>query len=168
MNKTEKILYIIIAFLLTCILCGTIFALVGKKNVEKKQKESIAQGKAVSLTPPKNNDKISYFDLGFMRISARPEQEKVSPQDEEFSGAVLLIRPWISYSASDVAFFEEISKKKTIVCGIFYDYFSQFSKKELLSQTENIIEENLKNEINSHFSLGKIEEIYFTDYIFFE
>lgn len=170
MNKLEKILSVIIIFLLICILGGTIFFFLNKKSNTENQKELIAQGKAVSLMAPKNNDKISYFDLGFIRILTKSEKETLNQdiQDEENLGTVLLIRPWITYPANDTVFFEEISRKKTIICGIFLNYFSQFSKNELLSQTETLIEENLKKEINSHFSLGKTEGIYFTDYIFLE
>ena len=83
-------------------------------------------------------------------------------------GTILLVTPWISYPSDDTIFFEEISRKKTVIAGIIQDYFSNHSKQELLSQTEVTIEENLLLEINNHLSLGTINQIYFTDFIFLE
>ena len=42
------------------------------------------------------------------------------------------------------------------------------SNDTIINEYENIIEENITNQINSHLSLGKIQGIYFTDYIFLE
>ena len=195
MKLIDKILSIIIVFLLLIIIAVTVVTLSrNKKNLSDEQ-ELVAQGKAVSLMAPKNDDKISYFNLGSIRILTLPDNRGLSlvdnqglslvdnqglslVEDEDTAanieknienlGTVLLITPWISYSSSDTIFFEEISRKKPMLCGIFQNYFSQFSKKELLSQSENIIEENITNQINSHLSLGKIQGIYFTDYIFLE
>lgn len=179
MKLIDKILSIIIVFLLLIIIAVTVVTLSrNKKNLSDEQ-ELVAQGKAVSLMAPKNDDKISYFNLGSIRILTLPDNRGLSPVEDEDTaanieknienlGTVLLITPWISYSSSDTIFFEEISRKKPMLCGIFQNYFSQFSKKELLSQSENIIEENITNQINSHLSLGKIQGIYFTDYIFLE
>ena len=195
MKLIDKILSIIIVFLLLIIIAVTVVTLSrNKKNLSDEQ-ELVAQGKAVSLMAPKNDDKISYFNLGSIRILTLPDNrglslvdnrglslvdnQGLSPVEDEDTaanieknienlGTVLLITPWISYSSSDTIFFEEISRKKPMLCGIFQNYFSQFSKKELLSQSENIIEENITNQINSHLSLGKIQGIYFTDYIFLE
>lgn len=187
MKLIDKILSIIIVFLLLIIIAVTVVTLSrNKKNLSDEQ-ELVAQGKAVSLMAPKNDDKISYFNLGSIRILTLPDNRGLSlvdnqglslVEDEDTAanieknienlGTVLLITPWISYSSSDTIFFEEISRKKPMLCGIFQNYFSQFSKKELLSQSENMIEENITNQINSHLSLGKIQGIYFTDYIFLE
>lgn len=195
MKLIDKILSIIIVFLLLIIIAVTVVTLSrNKKNLSDEQ-ELVAQGKAVSLMAPKNDDKISYFNLGSIRILTLPDNrglslvdnqglslvdnQGLSPVEDEDTaanieknienlGTVLLITPWISYSSSDTIFFEEISRKKPMLCGIFQNYFSQFSKKELLSQSENTIEENITNQINSHLSLGKIQGIYFTDYIFLE
>ncbi len=195
MKLIDKILSIIIVFLLLIIIAVTVVTLSRNKKILSDEQELVAQGKAVSLMAPKNDDKISYFNLGSIRILTLPDNRGLSLVDNqglslvdnqglspienedtadnteeniENLGTILLITPWISYSSSDTIFFEEISRKKPMLCGIFQNYFSQFSKKELLSQSENIIEENITNQINSHLSLGKIQGIYFTDYIFLE
>ena len=145
---------------------GTFFALSKNKKSVKKQKQLISQGKAVSLMAPKNDNQFSYFNLGSLRVLTKSENDSL--QETQNMGTVLLVTPWISYPSDDTIFFEEISRKKTVIAGIIQDYFSNHSKQELLSQTEVTIEENLLLEINNHLSLGTINQIYFTDYIFLD
>ena len=166
MKKLDKILSIIVIILLITIFTGTVFALLKNKKSFQKQKQLISQGKAVSLMAPKNDNQFSYFNLGSLRVLTKPENDSL--QETQNMGTVLLVTPWISYPSDDTIFFEEISRKKTVIAGIIQDYFSDYSKLELLTQTEVKIEENLIKEINNHLSLGKIQQIYFTDYIFLE
>ena len=167
MKKLDKILSIIVIILLITIFAGTVFALLKNKKSFQKQKQLISQGKAVSLMAPKNDNQFSYFNLGSLRVLTKPENDSLQ-ETEQNMGTVLLVTPWISYPSDDTIFFEEISRKKTVIAGIIQDYFSNHSKQELLSQTEVTIEENLLLEINNHLSLGTINQIYFTDFIFLE
>ena len=166
MKKLDKILSIIVIILLITIFAGTVFALLKNKKSFQKQKQLISQGKAVSLMAPKNDNQFSYFNLGSLRVLTKSENDSL--QETQNMGTVLLLTPWISYPSDDTIFFEEISRKKTVIAGIIQDYFSDYSKLELLTQTEVKIEENLIKEINNHLSLGKIQQIYFTDYIFLD
>ena len=166
MKKLDKILSIIVIILLITIFAGTVFALLKNKKSFQKQKQLISQGKAVSLMAPKNDNQFSYFNLGSLRVLTKPENDSLL--ETQNMGTVLLVTPWISYPSDDTIFFEEISRKKTVISGIIQDYFSDYSKLELLTPTEVKIEENLIKEINNHLSLGKIQQIYFTDYIFLE
>ena len=167
MKKLDKILSIIVIILLITIFAGTVFALLKNKKSFQKQKQLISQGKAVSLMAPKNDNQFSYFNLGSLRVLTKPENNSLQ-ETEQNMGTVLLVTPWLSYPSDDTIFFEEISRKKTVIAGIIQDYFSDYSKLELLTQTEVKIEENLIKEINNHLSLGKIQQIYFTDYIFLD
>lgn len=166
MKKLDKFLSILIILLLITILMGTFITIYKNKKSIKKQKQLISQGKAVSLMAPKNDNQYSYFNLGSLRVLTKPENDSL--QETQNMGTVLLVTPWISYPSDDTIFFEEISRKKTVIAGIIQDYFSNHSKQELLSQTEVTIEENLLLEINNHLSLGTINQIYFTDFIFLE
>ena len=166
MKKLDKFLSILIILLLITILMGTFITIYKNKKSITKQKQLISQGKAISLMTPKNNNQNSYFNLGSLRVLTKPENDSL--QETQNMGTVLLVTPWISYPSDDTIFFEEISRKKTVIAGIIQDYFSNHSKQELLSQTEVTIEENLLLEINNHLSLGTINQIYFTDFIFLE
>ena len=166
MKKLDKFLSILIILLLITILMGTFITIYKNKKSITKQKQLISQGKAISLMAPKNNNQNSYFNLGSLRVLTKPENDSL--QETQNLGTILLVTPWISYPSDDTIFFEEISRKKTVIAGIIQDYFSNHSKQELLSQTEVTIEENLLLEINNHLSLGTINQIYFTDFIFLE
>lgn len=166
MKKLDKFLSILIILLLITILMGTFITIYKNKKSITKQKQLISQGKAISLMAPKNNNQNSYFNLGSLRVLTKPENDSL--QETQNMGTILLVTPWISYPSDDTIFFEEISRKKTVIAGIIQDYFSNHSKQELLSQTEVTIEENLLLEINNHLSLGTINQIYFTDFIFLE
>ena len=166
MKKLDKFLSILIILLLITILMGTFITIYKNKKSITKQKQLISQGKAISLMAPKNNNQNSYFNLGSLRVLTKPENDSL--QETQNLGTILLVTTWISYPSDDTIFFEEISRKKTVIAGIIQDYFSNHSKQELLSQTEVTIEENLLLEINNHLSLGTINQIYFTDFIFLE
>ena len=144
MKKLDKILSIIVIILLITIFAGTVFALLKNKKSFQKQKQLISQGKAVSLMAPKNDNQFSYFNLGSLRVLTKSENDSLQ-ETEQNMGTVLLVTPWISYPSDDTIFFEEISRKKTVISGIIQDYFSDYSKLELLTQTEVKIEENLKS-----------------------
>ena len=154
-----KILVAIIAFLLLIILLGTIFGLLNKKN--HTPEKLIAKGKAVSLMAPANTEEVSYFELGTLRIST------ASAKSQE-GGAILVLSPWLAYPAGDTVFFEELSRKSGALKGIFQAYFSTRTKNQLLSETEEKIEQIIKEQINADLALGKISDIYFTDYLFLE
>ena len=155
----NKILIIIIAFLAAVILLGTLFAFLNKK--QQTPEHLISQGKAVSLMAPSDSDEVSYYELGTLRVST-------ASSDSEESGTIMVLTPWLAYPAGDTVFYEELSRKNGSLRGIFMAYFSSRTKNQLLSETEEKIEELLREEINADLALGKISDIYFTDYLFLE
>lgn len=154
----NKILTIIIAFLIVVIALGTIFAFLNKKR--QTPEVLISQGKAVSLMAPSDTSEVTYFELGTIRIS--------TAADDSTPGTILIVSPWLAYPAGDTVFYEELSRKSGALKGLFSAYFSARTKNQLLSETEEKIEELLRDEINADLSLGKISDIYFTDYLFIE
>ncbi len=155
----NKILLVIIAVLLFIILSGTIAVLAGKKK--QTPEVLISQGKAVSLMAPSNTDEVSYFELGTLRIST-------AQADSDEGGSLMVLSPWLAYPAGDTVFFEELSRKSGAMKGIFQAYFSARTKNQLLTETEEKIEQIIKQEINADLALGQISDIYFTDYLFLE
>jgi flagellar basal body-associated protein FliL len=155
----NRILLCIIAGILVLILIGTIIGLAGKKK--QTPELLISQGKAVSLMAPSNTEEVSYFELGTIRISC-------AAADSEEGGSLMVITPWLAYPAGDTVFYEELSRKSGSIKGIFQAYFSARSKNQLLTETEEHIEAVIKDEINADLALGKISDIYFTDYLFLE
>ena len=162
-KKLNKILTIIILILVTIILAGTVFGLV--KKITATPDKLISEGKAENLLPPEETPDTSYFELGTMRLS--PEQEGTE-EDSEKMGTVMIITPWLAYPTGDTVFYEEIARKQSVIKSIFRSYFSQHTKTEILSETEEIITAKLLKQINDKLSLGRISNIYFTDYLFLE
>ena len=158
-NLLNKILFKIIIFLLSVISAGTVFGLLNKKN--QAPEVLISQGKAQSLMAPADTTEVSYFELGRLRIST-------AQTDSQEGGSIIVLSPWLAYPAGDTVFFEELSRKSGSIKGIFQSYFSARTKNQLLTETEEHIEAVIKEEINADLALGKISDIYFTDYLFLE
>ena len=159
--KLDYILYAIIIGLLIVLIIGTITGLANKRNSEPEV--LLQQGKAVNLSKPANTDIVSYYEIGKIRI-VTPSEE---PENEQ-EGCVLVVNPWLSYAEGDTVFYEEIARKRGVIKGICTTYFSERSKEYLLSITETKVEQELMELINAQLSLGKIQDLYFTDYIFLE
>lgn len=159
--KLDYILYAIIIGLLIVLIIGTITGLANKRNSEPEV--LLQQGKAVNLSKPANTDIVSYYEIGNIRI-VTPSEE---PENEQ-EGCVLVVNPWLSYAEGDTVFYEEIARKRGVIKGICTTYFSERSKEYLLSITETKVEQELMDLINAQLSLGKIQDLYFTDYIFLE
>lgn len=159
--KLDYILYAIIIGLLIVLIIGTITGLANKRNSEPEV--LLQQGKAVNLSKPANTDIVSYYEIGNIRI-VTPSEE---PENEQ-EGCVLVVNPWLSYAEGDTVFYEEIARKRGVIKGICTTYFSERSKNHLLSITEKKVEQELIELINAQLSLGKIQDLYFTDYIFLE
>lgn len=155
----NKILLCVIAAILVIILIGTLIGLTGKKK--QTPEALIAQGKAVALMEPADTDEVAYFELGTIRVST-------ASADSEEGGTIMVLSPWLAYPAGDTVFYEELSRKSGAIKGSFQAYFSARTKNQLLSETEEKIVQVLKEEINADLALGKISDIYFTDYLFLE
>ena len=159
--KLDYILYAIIIGLLIVLIIGTITGLANRRNSEPEV--LLQQGKAVNLSKPANTDIVSYYEIGNIRI-VTPSEE---PENEQ-EGCVLVVNPWLSYAEGDTVFYEEIARKRGVIKGICTTYFSERSKDHLLSITETKVEQELMELINAQLSLGKVQDLYFTDYIFME
>ena len=159
LDLLNKILLGIIASLLFFILIVTIAGLILSKN--NTPEALISQGKAVSLMAPSDTDEVAYFELGTIRIST-------ARSDSEESGTIMIISPWLAYPAGDTVLYEELSRKSGLIKGIFQAYFSARTKNQLLTETEERISQIIIEEINADLALGKISDIYFTDYLFLE
>ena len=159
--KLDYILYAIIIGLLIVLIIGTITGLANKRKSEPEV--LLQQGKAVNLSKPANTDIVSYYEIGKIRI-VTPSEE---PENEQ-EGCVLVVNPWLSYAEGDTVFYEEIARKRGVIKGICTTYFSERSKNHLLSITEKKVEQELVELINAQLSLGKVQDLYFTDYIFLE
>lgn len=165
-DKLNKILIGIIGALALVILVGTVVGLTKKKQQEPEV--LISKGKAENLAPPADTNVVAYYDLGKIRVVTAAPNKTKSNNNENAIGTPMVIDPWLAYPEGDTVFYEELARKQGVLKGIFQNYFTSHSKNDLLSATETIINEELLLEINAQLSLGKVLDIYFTDYLFLE
>ena len=165
LSKSDIILFSIIAALVLVILLGTVIGFASKKAEPGKNLRDADPAPTVreieNLNKHSDSKIAAYTGLGTIRCLT-------APQDEEDIGTSVVITPWLSYPEDDTVFFEELARKRLLITSVFTTYFSSYTKTELLSRTEDKIKEDLQNKINEQLSLGKILQIYFTDYIFLE
>ena len=173
-NKLNKVLLYIIAGLVLIIIAGSVFGFIKKSN--NTPEVLISKGKAENLVAPVNTDDVAYFELGRIRIIPETTQNTLSKDEKSVSdenetdsvNTVMIISPWLAYPAGDTVFYEEIARKQGVIKSIFTSYFSMRTRDQILSETEEKIIEVLMEEINEKLSLGKISNIYYTDYLFLE
>ena len=166
--KLNTVLYSIIIALVIVLIIGTITGLV-KKNESPSDEVLLQQGKAINLSAPANTDFVAYYEIGSIRIvTSKNSNNEVNSQNDLENTCVLVVNPWVSYAEGDTVFYEEIARKRGVIKGICTTYFSERSKEYLLSITETKVEQELMELINAQLSLGKIQDLYFTDYIFLE
>ncbi|MCQ2572281.1 MAG: hypothetical protein MJ182_00110 [Treponema sp.] len=152
----DKILVGVIIFLCVVILLGTVFGLLNGHRPSEELRNSDPSPASISSLNKHTTDKIAaYSDLGQIRSSTK-------------ENTTIIITPWLSYPENDTVFFEEISRKRLIIKSIIKNYFTNYSQKELFEMTEPKIKNDLLEEINNQFTLGKISAVYFSEYIFLQ
>lgn len=166
-SKTQLVLILIIFVLVCIIFFGTIIGLVTKKAAPGKNLRNAdpePTTREIENLNKKLDDKIdAYTGLGTIRCITAPAAD-----DEEDIGTAVVITPWLAYPEGDTVFYEELARKRLLITGIFTNYISTRTKEQLLSTTEDKIKSEILEQINAQMSLGRVSQIYFTDYIFLE
>lgn len=78
----------------------------------------------------------------------------------------LVISVWFNYKKDDTQFYEELSSKSAQIKSLISAYFSKNTKEYFLNLGEENVKKQLLSIINEHLVLGKIENLYFSEYIF--
>ena len=163
----NKILVAVAVGIAAVIVAGTGIAFATKSvSFEKdfRSADPAPTEKQIQNLNRRSEEKIdAYSGLGTLR--AVTLSDPAIPDD---AGVPVVITPWFSYPQGDTVFYEELSQKRLLISGIITNYFSSHTKKQLLTLTEESIKSELLEKINAQLSLGKIIQIYFTDYIFLE
>lgn len=164
-ERINNILYLVIFALGLIIILGTIIGfLTHKAKLGKNLRTPDPSPSEIeSLNRANGTNLAAYTGLGTFRITTKPQTE-----EEGDYGNLLVLSPWFSYPQEDIAYFEELSRKRVVISGIITNYFINKNKAEILDIPEDKIKADLLEEINGQLSLGKIEELYFTEYIFLD
>lgn len=158
-----KILAIIALLLVAVIVCGTLVAFATDKahpGIHLRTIESPAD--STEKATSKNHSAVASF-TGIKQIRAFTK-----PNPQNSNGTLVIVTPWFNYPSDDTAFFEELSRKSGIMTSLIVMYFSDHTQEDLVSMGERKVKNDLRDTLNEQLVLGKISEIYFTDYIFFE
>jgi flagellar basal body-associated protein FliL len=173
----ERILYITAIAVACAIAAGTVLAFaLGKAHpgaaVRERQpvpSEQAAVPAGVTGAPPitpqkgaQRTDKThAYMSLGQIRAQVKQDSAQADPQ-------VVVVSPWFLYPPNDAPFYEELSAKSRKLPIVVFDYFSRHTLKELLQKGETAVKGDIISLINAELTLGKIPELYFDEYLFFD
>ncbi|MDE5897687.1 MAG: hypothetical protein K2H09_00235 [Treponemataceae bacterium] len=103
----------------------------------------------------------SFTGLGQIRAATAPEADGTD-------GVTVVVVPWLAYIDGDTAFYEELSRKSSVLKGLMGDYFSSRTAAQLRQEGEAAVKAALLRTMNGRLVLGQIQAIYFTDYLFLE
>ncbi|MCR5764034.1 MAG: hypothetical protein K6G00_11705 [Treponema sp.] len=159
----DYVLTVILICIIAFIAAGTVYALAVKKSsIGHQYRKADPTPKQVINSSLKTSSKVSAFnELGQIRTITK------SP-DNEHTGVLVIVNPWFSYNANDTILLEELSQKSQQEKAIIINYFGQNTKADLLAKGEDTVKEEIKNLLNEQMILGKIQQVYFSEYIFFE
>lgn len=158
----NKILTYIIYVLAGIIVFCTITAfLAGKASFGKTYRYKDPSG-INELSKKESKDLKEYKEFGSLRAVTKPESDELS------RGATLVVTPWFAYKNADSAFYEELSNKKKNISSIILSYFAENTRNELYSKGEKKVKAEIMSLINEQLVLGKIDAVYFDEYIFLD
>lgn len=144
MNRTERILAVIIASLLVIIVSGTAFAVLTGARARKLARDAV----------PMTEEQAGVFD-GIGRIRARTAGKP---------GAVVIVDIAFPFDAGNRQFHEELVQKRGELRAAATAFFSGKQAGELGPANEATIKAALRDTLNRLLSLGRIDELYFSQF----
>ncbi|MCR5699311.1 MAG: flagellar basal body-associated FliL family protein [Treponemataceae bacterium] len=149
-SRLNSILYgCICAVLLIIITVSLIFF---GKDVNRK-KALISQNEQI-LEKQSESKSTFYSDFGKIRTFTC-DSTKVP----------VVFVPVFKYEKDNAPLFEEICQKKTKLQNIMASYFTDKTKKQLNSIGDEVLKNQILVQINSELSMGKIEDLYFEEFL---
>ena len=156
-NSINKMLSIILLALFAVILFMTITAFI---SVKTKSKKNLQNSKSSFEVSESKDDTLKVFaGLGRIRCSLKPEG------DTDVRCPVV-ISPWFNYDKNDIQFYEELSKKAPLFKSLISSYFANGTKTHFQKIGEEQVKKEILSILNEHLVLGKIDELFFSEYIF--
>jgi flagellar basal body-associated protein FliL len=177
----SRILTGIVFMLVLCLAGGTIYALLFNRDN--------AEPRAPAGTPPEG---LPAEDAAPDTASSKAAPLGAAPQktadggqesawNETFTGigrlraataapesAAVILTITFPYNARDKAFAEELNLRIPNFRAVTLEYFRSFSREELRRMNENAIKTEMLRRFNAVLRLGRIETLYFKDYMIVE
>ncbi|MBQ1983319.1 MAG: flagellar basal body-associated FliL family protein [Spirochaetaceae bacterium] len=150
-----------INYFLILLLCGILFVIifVSAFVLCSKPEDKINEYRKVDnpVNLQKSVDYSVFSDFGRLRTFTAD-----NPQ------IPVVVLPFISYKTENSFLYEELCQKQRKIRTIILQFFTQKTQKELFSMGEEIVKSELLTLINEELAMGKIEALYFEEYIFLE
>ena len=150
-----------INYFLILLLCGILFVIifVSAYFLFSKPEDKINEYRKVDnpVNLQKSVDYSVFSDFGRLRTFTAD-----NPQ------IPVVVLPFVSYKTENSFLYEELCQKQRKIKSIILQYFTQKTQTELFSMGENFVKEQILQLINNELSMGKIEALYFEEYIFLE
>lgn len=156
-NSINKILSIILLALFAVLLFMTITAFISVKIKSKKNLQNSKSSFEVSES--KDDTRKVFAGLGRIRCSLKPE-------GDTNIRCPVVISPWFNYDKNDIQFYEELSKKAPLFKSLISSYFANGTKTHFQKIGEEQVKKEILSILNEHLVLGKIDELFFSEYIF--
>lgn len=159
-KNTVKLLLLILIVMAFIILIFTLGSLIrGKGHIYSAYRKPDPSPMTIEKPDEeKNENLVSYNKLGQLRIRTKSLKEGDS--------SILVLSPWFACRKDDTALFEELSQKDRMLKSIFMEYFASYTESQLRSMGEKQVKEELLSLINKELVLGKINALYFDEYMF--
>ena len=155
-NSINKILSIILLALFAVLLFMTITAFI---SVKTKSKKNLQNSKSSFEVSESKDDTLKVFaGLGRIRCSLKPE-------GDTNVRCPVVISPWFNYDKNDIQFYE-LSKKAPLFKSLISSYFANGTKTHFQKIGEEQVKKEILSILNEHLVLGKIDELFFSEYIF--
>ena len=156
-NSINKILSIILLALFAVLLFMTITAFI---SVKIKSKNNLQNSKSSFEISESKDDTLKVFaGLGRIRCSLKPE-------GDTNVRCPVVISPWFNDDKNDIQFDEEPSKKAPLFKSLISSYFTNGTKTHFQEIGEEQVKKEILSILNEHLVLGKIDELFFSEYIF--
>lgn len=159
-----RILTGLVLVLVLCLAGGTIYVLFFKgagvetdSGVARPASESAAPDTAPQAAGGREREWGETFTIGRIRAAT------AAPDD-----AAVILTITFPYYADDKAFAEELSLRVPDFRAIALEYFRSFSREELRQMNEQAIKTEILRRFNAVLRLGRIETLYFRDYMIVE
>ena len=150
-----------INYFLILLLCGILFVIifVSAFILCSKPEDKINEYRKVDnpVNLQKSVDYSVFSDFGRLRTFTSDK-----PQ------IPVVVLPFLSYKTENTFLYEELCQKQRKIKSIILQFFTQKTQKELFSMGEEIVKSQILLLINNELSMGKIEALYFEEYIFLE
>ena len=147
--RLERALKVAAAALAVAILLGTAYGLATGSRGKKLAREA----EAALAAPALAEGSAVFKGLGTVRASTRDEPK-----------AVVVAPLSFPYPASERAFREELARKAPALKAAAVAYLSRRSAAELHPAYEGAVKAGLRDALNELLSLGKVEELWMSDF----